>query len=299
MTTNLPPLAAIRAFEAAARHASFTRAADELGMTQAAVSYQIKVLEDRVGSALFLRHPRGVELTETGVRLSRQAGEALDLLRDAFAEAQGRTSETLVLSVIATFATNFLAQRLGRFQIDNPSLALRVDLSQTLVDFAREDVDVAIRAGAGGWPDVETHLLLRGLFTPMLHPDLIEQAGGIDEPADLLKLPILEPSDPWWRTWFETAGVPASALKHLKQKPRLRFGSQVLEGNAAIAGQGVGILTPAFYSEAVAQGQLVQPFELTCDDGHAYWLVYPKSRRNAPKIRAFRDWILKEMEAFG
>ncbi len=294
MTASLPPLAAIRAFEAAARQASFTRAAAELGMTQAAVSYQIKVLEDRVGAALFLRHPRGVELTETGKRLSRQAGEALDLLRDAFAEAKGRISETLVLSVLPTFATNVLARRLGGFQIDNPGIALRVDLSQTLTDFAREDVDLAIRAGVGDWPGTESKLLLRGTFTPMLNPDLAQRYGGLERPEDLLKLPILEPSDPWWRLWFEAAGVPTDALK---EKPKLRFGSQVLGGNAAIAGQGVGILTPAFHRDAIDQGNLYQPFDLTCEDTYSYWLVYPKSRRNAPKIRAFRDWILREMES--
>jgi LysR family glycine cleavage system transcriptional activator len=296
MPTNLPPMAAIRAFEAAARRASFTRAAEELGMTQAAVSYQIKVLEDRVGAALFLRQPRGVALTDVGLRLSRQASEALDLLRDAFAEAKGQTEGTLVLSVVPTFATNILAQRLGRFQIDNPDIAVRVDISQSLVDFARENVDLAIRAGAGDWPGVASQLLLRGVFTPMLSPQLAARIGGVNEPSDLLKLPILEPADPWWSHWFEAAGVPAAKLK---RGPGLQTGSQVLEGNAAIAGQGVGILTPAFYRDDIDQGRLYQPFELTCDDGLAYWLVYPESRRNAPKIKAFRDWITGEMAKTG
>jgi len=294
MPAILPPLAAIRAFEAAARHGSFTRAGDELGMTQAAVSYQIRILEDRVGTALFLRHPRGVELTETGRRLSRRAGDALDLLREAFAEARGRSREILVISVVPTFATNLLAQRLSMFQDAHPSIAVRVDLNQALIDFTREEVDLAIRAGTGGWPGLENHLLLPGTFTPMLNPKLAETIGGVHRPSDLLGLPLLQPSDPWWRMWFEAAGLPT---EHLTTDSELRFGSQVLDVNAAIAGQGVGILTPAFCRDAVDQGLLFQPFDLTCEDTHGYWLVYPHNRRNAPKIRAFRDWIVGEMAA--
>ena len=293
MLSHLPPLAAIRAFEAAARHGSFTKAAEELGMTQAAVSYQIKILEERVGAPLFLRFARGVELTDVGRRLSRRASEALDLLRDAYADAKGQGEDTLVISAIPTFATNFLAQKLGCFQIDHPSIAVRVQVTQALTDFAAEDVDVAIRSGLeGAWPGLKSDLLLPAVFTPMLSPKLAETIGGVHTPADLLKLPIIEPSDPWWPQWFEAAGIPDAKLM---EQPSLQFGSQILEANAAIAGQGVGILTPTFYLDAINQGQLSQPFDLTCDDGQRYWLVYPESRRNAPKIRAFRDWVLGEV----
>lgn len=293
MRSPLPPLAATRAFEAAARHGSFTRAADELGMTQAAVSYQIKVLEDRVGMPLFLRNGRGVELTDAGKRFARRASESLDLLSDAFADAKGEGEETLVISAIPTFATNFLAQRLGCFQINHPSIAVRVEVTQAITDFTSEDVDVAIRSGLeGGWPGMKCDLLLPAVFTPMLSSKLAETIGGVHTPADLLKLPIIEPSCPWWPIWFEAAGIPDAKLM---ERPSLQFGSQILEANAAIAGQGVGILTQTFYQDAVAQGQLFQPFDLTCDDGQRYWLVYPKNRRNAPKIRSFRDWILDKV----
>ncbi|WP_282607346.1 LysR substrate-binding domain-containing protein [Pelagibius sp. Alg239-R121] len=292
MRSHLPPLAATRAFEAAARHGTFTKAAEELGMTQAAVSYQIKVLEERVGSPLFLRYARGVELTDVGRRFSRRASEALDLLRDAFADAKGQSDETLVISVIPTFATNILAQRLGRFQIDNPSIAMRVEVNQSLADFASEDLDLAIRSGRGEWPGLKCHELIRSTFTPMLSPALAEQAGGLREPSDLLQLPIIEPSDPWWQQWFAAAGISHAQIP---ARPGLKFGSQILEANAAIAGQGVGILTPALCRDALQRGQLVQPFDLICDDGYSYWLAYPENRRNAPKIRKFRDWILGEM----
>lgn len=295
MRSHLPPLAAIRVFEAAARRGSFTRAAEELGMTQAAVSYQIKILEERVGGALFLRNARGVDLTDIGARMSRHSTEALDLLRDAFADARHRTEETLVISVIPTFATNVLAQRLGQFQIANPSIAVRVEVSQTMIDFSRDDFDLSIRSGDGDWPGLACHLLMRALYTPMLSPDLADQAGGIRVPTDLLNLPIIEPSDPWWRHWFAVAGYPDIKLM---DGPNLQFGSQILEANAAIAGQGVGILTPSFYRDAVEHGQLYQPFETTCEDGKGYWLVYPESRRNSPKIRMFHSWLMAQMREY-
>ncbi len=284
----LPPLSALRVFESAARLGSFTRAAQELGMTQAAVSYQIKVLEERVGSALFIRHARGVDLSDVGLRLSPQTSEAFDLLRDAFSVAVGRAQETLVLSVVPSFATNVLAQRVGQFQFANPTISVRVDVSQTIVDFNRGDFDLAVRSGFGEWPGMKSHLLVPAVFTPMLSPDLIGEAGGVHRPADLLKYPIIGPSDPWWPHWFEAAGVPHVDLEG---RPDLQLGSQVLDANAAIAGQGIAILTPALYRDAIEQGRLYQPFDLTCDEGKAYWLVYPESRRNSAKIKLFRNWI--------
>src|SRR4051812_20084595 len=145
----LPPLAAIRVFEAAARHGSFTKAAAELGMTQAAVSYQIKVLEERVGAPLFLRRPRQVLLTDAGQRLAPAVTEAFALMRDAYAATRGAAEGVLCVSTLVTFASNWLAQHLGSFQIDHPSIAVRLDTSDCLVDFAREDIDVGIRSGRG------------------------------------------------------------------------------------------------------------------------------------------------------
>lgn len=293
--SHLPPLAAIRVFEAAARHRNFTTAAAELGMTQAAVSYQIKVLEERVGAALFLRQARGVELSEIGAHFAQKSTDALDILSDAFAKAKGRTEETLEISVIPTFATNFLAQRIGCFQIDNPSIAVRIEVNQSLSDFASDGFDLAIRSGRGDWPGLKSHLLVPVEFTPMLSPALAEKAGGIHQPADLLRMPIIEPSDPWWHQWFQAAGLSDA---NLATQPGLQFGSQVLEANAAIAGQGIGILTPAFYREEIAQKRLYQPFDLVCSDGQGYWLVYPENRRNLTKIRLFRNWLQGKVDEF-
>ena len=292
MNLQLPPLTAMRVFEAAARLSSFTKAAAELGMTQAAVSYQIKLLEERVGAPLFLRKPRQVVLTETGLRLAPKVSEAFGLLRDAYASARAGSDSALCISTMLTFASNWLARHIGSFQMRHPGIAVRLDTSSDLVDFARQDVDVAIRSGEGVWPGLVSHLLFRNEYTPMLTPRLAESIGGIREPADLLKLRILDPADAWWRRWFALANVPVDSLEG---RPDTSMGSQAYEANAALAGQGVAILTRAFFTTDLAEGRLIQPFDLMGYDGQGYWLVYPESRRNAPNIRAFRNWILAEL----
>ncbi len=292
---NLPPLAAVRAFDAAARHGTFTAAADELGMTQSAVSYQMKVLEERVGAPLFERYARGVGLTDIGRRFHQRAAAAFDILSDAYGEAKCSTAGTLSLSVIPTFATNFLAQNLGAFHLKQPEIAVRMEISEALTDFTKDNVDVAIRGGQGQWEGLACHLLIPTVFTPMLSPELVERVGGVNTPQDLLKLPILSKDDAWLRIWLAADGVdnaPAEA-----DIPR-SFGPQVVEAGAAISGHGVGMLTPAFFRNELERGQLVQPFETIGDDGSGYWLVYPESRRNAGKIRKFRSWIEQETRAF-
>jgi LysR family glycine cleavage system transcriptional activator len=292
MVSSLPPLSAIRVFESASRHASFTKAAEELGMTQAAVSYQIKMLEERVGAPLFLRMPRQVKLTELGERLAPSITEAFETMRTAFATLREDTEGVLSISVVATFAANWLVQRLGSFQMEHPLLAVRLDSNDRLVDFTQSEVDLAVRTGTGDWPGLISHELIKAQFTPMLSPKLAASIGGVHEPADLLRLPLIDAGDPWWRQWFEAAGVPDPQLQGHAQN---RLGTQLLEGRAAIAGLGVGILTPAFHTVEIGAGLLLQPFDLLHDDGRSYWLVYPESRRNVPKIRAFRAWILGEL----
>ncbi|MBZ9762585.1 transcriptional regulator GcvA [Mesorhizobium sp. CA8] len=288
----LPPLQAIRVFEAVARHLSFTKAAQELGMTQAAASYQIKLLEERIGAPLFLRRPRQIELTEPGQRLAPAVSEAFSILGQAYAAARGGADGLLCVTTVLTFASNWLAQHLGSFQLAHPAIAVRLDTSSRLTDFAREDVDLAIRSGGGKWPGLEAHKLLDADFTPMLSPKLAASIGGVKEPADLLRLPILDPGDIWWSQWFEAAGVTGHDLA---KRPGSSMGAQAYEANAAMAGHGVAILTRALFKNELADGRLIQPFDLVGDDGHAYWLVYPTARRNVPKIRAFRDWILAEI----
>lgn len=286
--SSLPPLTAIRAFEAVARHLSFTRAAQELGMTQAAVSYQIRILEERVGTPLFLRRPRQIALSETGARLAPDVGKAFDMLRDAFAQTSDRAEGMLSLTVVPTFASRWLAAHIGLFQLGNPDIAVRIDTEPGLVDFAGSNVDAAIRATHVLAPGLVGHKLLKVEFAPMLHPDLIAQYD-IRTPADLLRVPQLTPDDPWLSAWLQLVGVDVPALP----KAFVSLGTQYLEAAAAMAGRGVAMMTPPFYAEEVAAGRLAQPFPTVGWEGHYYYFCYPESRRNSPKIRAFRDWIVE------
>lgn len=292
MANALPPLAAIRVFEAAARLLSFTRAAEELGMTQAAVSYQIKVLEERVGGPLFVRKPRQVELTEAGRQLAPKVSEAFRLLSEAYLGVQGGAGNQLNITTTQTFASSWLSRRLGSFQLNNPALAVRLDTSLRLVDFTREDIDVGVRVGRGDYPGLARHFLFDGDFSAMLSPKLAESVGGIRQPADLLKLPLLGADDYWWDKWFAAAGVAYSTKT---ARPGTTLGAQTYEANAAMAGQGVALLTRHLYRQDLAEGRLIQPFDIVGTDDDAYWLVYAEYRRNVPKVRAFREWMLDEV----
>lgn len=292
--SDLPPLAALRVFEAAARLLSFTKAAEELGMTQAAVSYQIKVLEERVGSPLFLRRPRHVELTDVGARFSPRVSDAFERLRDAYRDARGESRSVLAVSSVATFASNWLAPRLGVFQLQHPHIAVRLDTDSRNRDFTREQVDVGIRGGFGVWPGLTAHKLMPITFAPMLSPRLLERVGPLREPADLLRLPIIDASDPWWPVWLESVGLPADGLA---ASPANELESQAISANAALAGHAVAMLTPAFFQDALSTGALVQPFSTLGRDGQHYWLVHAEARGKVPKIKAFRDWVLDQFPA--
>lgn len=289
---SLPPLPAIRVFEAAARHLSFTAAAGELGITQAAVSHQIKLLEGRLGAPLFLRRPRGIELTELGARLSRPSMQAFDLLREAFAE-ETRLAHTLTISTFASVAANWLAQRIGRFQLAHPELAVRLDTSDRITDFAREEVDAAIRHGSGDWPGLMAVPLFPMNYAPMLSPARLVEWGPLDRPEQIVPLPWLDNKDPVWWAWLAQAGV-AGAPCDCGTRPPL--GNQIHEARAAMAGEGVALLTPRFFRFELATGLLVQPFPMAVE-ADICWLVYPEARRNRPAIRQLRQFLLAEAAA--
>lgn len=288
---SIPPLAAIRAFEAVARHLSFTRAAAELGMTQAAVSYQIRLLEERLATPLFLRKPREITLTETGALFARPTIDAFDLLRETYSDPSADAVSTLSISTVPTFAGAWLSPRLGKFQMNQPNLAVRLETNDNIVDFGREDITVAIRAGDGNWPGMEAHFLMDIEYTPMLSPDLA-QKHVLDQPSDLLRLPLLDIVDPNWGVWFTQMGVPLPACQ---PRAGLTLSTDLHEARAALAGYGVALLTPRFFRFELATGGLIQPFPEVAKNGRAYWLVYPKGRRNRPAIRRFRAFLLDEI----
>ena len=212
-------------------------------------------------------------------------------MREAFSELGQSEGGTLIVNTMHTFASQWLAPRLGIFQLRHPEIAVRLETTQRLVDFAREEVDVVIRAGKGQWPGLAATKLLDVRFTPMLSPALAASIGGIKEPADILKLPLLDSDDPWWIRWLDAYGFSHDVLER-QTTPSMNL--QTFDAIAAMAGQGVTLLTPEYFQRELAEGRLIQPFDHIIDEGTGYWLAYPESRRNVPKIKAFRDWITAE-----
>jgi LysR family glycine cleavage system transcriptional activator len=190
-----------------------------------------------------------------------------------------------------TFAAQWLAPRLGIFQLMHPEIAVRLETTERLVDFTREEVDVVVRAGKGQWPGLMATKLIDVRFTPMLSPALAASIGGVKEPADILKLPLLDSKDPWWVIWLQANDLPLDILRE-QTAPSLNM--QILDAAAAMSGLGVTLLTPAYFQRELADGRLIQPFERVIDEGNGYWLAYPEGRRNVPRIKAFRDWIVAE-----
>ena len=288
---RLPPLAAVRVFEAAARHENFTAAANELGMTQAAVSYQIKLLEERLGAPLFRREKRRVVLTDAGRKAAPTITRAFDAIDSAFGAIRAEDEAVLTVSTSNTFANTWLAWRLGSFQMNHPEMAVRLLTSDALADFATDDVDIAIRAGLGGWDALHEELLVRIDFTPMCSPGFLRRYGPF-KPEDLPNVPQISLHDPWWPFWLREAGVD---VPEGPPRPGVRLDSQAHEGHAAMAGQGMAMLTPFFWRNDLAEGRLVRPFEQVSTRGYAYWLCFPEARRNVPKIRRFRERLLAEL----
>ena len=282
------PLSAIRVFEAAARLKSFTRAAEELNITQAAVSWQVKAIEQRLGQPLFSRLPREVALTASGERLARAATQAVTLLRTAVADITETGQGVLAITTLQSLANQWLAPRLGAFQLAHPKIAVRLETTGRLVDLTREEADVALRAGPGDWPGLTSHWLFPSEGTVLCTPELIRRYV-ITEPADLLRAPKVG-SEREWNAWLAAAGV-ATQVDH-DTGPRLVADQQTLEVASALGGHGAALASPILFAPDIAAGRLVRPFKTTIPFSKGYWLTYPTDRRRAPKIVAFRDWVL-------
>jgi LysR family glycine cleavage system transcriptional activator len=289
---HLPPMAAVRVFEAAARLGNFTRAGEELGMTQAAVSYQLKLLEARLGAPLFRRSGRGVVLTPLGERIAPLVTNAFDTLADAFAAVQRENDGVLTISTFNSLASNWLAARIGEFQIANPGIAVRLKIEEGIADLNAGDADVGIRGGARVAPGLAAHFLMRVPVAPLASPALLARYPAVREPGDVLRLPLLSPDDFWWQWWLKQAGgsLAGEAMRGI------RLDSQILEGNAAVAGQGVAMLNPTLWRTQLDAGHLVQVHPFVGLDRTVVRLVYPEYRHSVPKIRAFRQWLLREID---
>ncbi len=294
MSRRLPPLNALRAFEAAARHLSFTRAADELHVTQTAISHQIKALEERLGVRLFRRLPRGLLLTEEAQRYLPPVRDAFDRIAAATAQlAAGGASGRLTVSVLPSFAAKWLVPRLGRFRAAHPDLDLRISTSLQLVDFAREDVDVGIRMGRGSYPGLRVDRLFGESMAPVCSPELLHGPHPLRRPEDLRHQVLLHDEDhSGWQLWLELAGVEGVDAR---RGPIFTDSGMVVQ--AAAEGQGVALARHVLAAGDLAAGRLVQPFEVSLPHDLAYYLVSPEATAEQPKISLFRAWLLAEAES--
>lgn len=283
--TRVPiPLNALKAFEASARHLSFTRAANELCVTQAAVSHQIKALEARLGVELFRRSNRGLKLTDEGMTLAPtlfEAFGAIDRMLERF--ETGGAQEVLNVSAVGTFVVGALLERLPGFRAAHPQIDLRLLTNNNKVDLVGEGLDYAIRFGDGAWHGAEAELVCTAPLSPLCAPAL---AKTLREPSDLLRAPLLRSYRPQdWMAWFEAAGLP-----NVQVRGPL-FDSSLIMVQAAIRGEGVALAPHALFRREIDSGQIVQPFTIEAQiDG--YWLTRQKSRPATPGMRAFRAWLL-------
>jgi LysR family glycine cleavage system transcriptional activator len=294
MSTRLPPLNALRTFEAAARHLSFTTAAAELFVTQAAVSHQIKALEEHLGMPLFRRLNRRLILTDQGQLLLPSVRRAFDeLIAGVDRVRETCCSGTLTISTTPSIAAKWLAGRLGRFQALYPEFEIRLMATPRLVDFVREGADCGIRYGFGDWPGLRTERLFGASLIPVCSPRLLEGPHPLRRPEDLRHHKLLHALDDMddWRLWLRAAGV-----KDLDPQRGLKFDSVPLALQAAISGAGVAIGRGLMMAEDLAAGHLIEPFDLELPDACAYYFVAPETSADQPKIQAFRDWLYKEVD---
>ncbi|MBR0683357.1 transcriptional regulator GcvA [Roseomonas eburnea] len=291
MPRRLPPLNALKAFEAAARHESFTRAAEELCVTQGAVSHQVKALEAGLGLRLFDRGTQGLVITEAGRAYLEVVRDAFDRIAsgtERLLERQG--AGTLTVSTSPNFASKWLVHRLGRFAEAHPEIELRVSASLQHIDFAREDVDLAIRHGDGSWPTLHATRLCEEALFPVCSPALLRGRRPLRAPAGLHHHTLLHTNDRRdWSRWVEEAsakGVDAG------RGPVFNQASMTID--AAVDGQGVALARTALAAWDLLSGRLVQPFGPRLAVPYGYWIVGPRATSGLPKVIAFRDWLLRE-----
>ena len=290
MTARLPSLNGLRAFEAAARHLSFTLAAAELNVTQTAISHQIKRLEEELGIRLFIRQNRALALT----------GEARDYLpgvRAAFNDLRLATDrllrrdddKVLTVSTLASLAAKWLLPRLTDFQEAHPGIDVRITTSASFVDFQRDNVDAAIRYGRGQWPGLRADWLMADELFPVCSPALVKGDKPLRCPEDLKDHVLLHTNNSDdWRLWLTAAGLSA----RISRQPGITFDMTFMTVQAAIDGIGVAMGRTSYVQDDIAKGRLVVPFRIALPADAGFYLVSPDSRRDAPKLAAFRQWVV-------
>ncbi|MBX5159830.1 LysR family transcriptional regulator [Rhizobium sp. NZLR8] len=291
MVRQFLPLNGLRAFEASARHLSFTRAAIELCVTQAAVSQQVKGLETRLGVALFQRLPRGLKITAEGEALLPTVTASFDQMATTLDRIEaGQVRELLFLGVVGTFAVGWLLPRLSDFQRRHPFIDLRMSTNNNRVDPAAEGLDFAIRFGSGSWHGTEALRLFEAPLSPLCIPKLAEHLQSPEDLAGAVLLRSYRTDE--WSTWFQAAGVPPTAQVHAG----IVFDSSVGMMEAALQGLGVALAPPSMFTRHLSSGAIIQPFATAISLG-SYWLTRLQSRPVTAAMQAFSDWIGAQLSA--
>lgn len=288
MANRLPPLHDLAAFEAAARHGSFLKAADELALTQSAVSHRIKSLEEFLGVALFIRVNRNIALTSFGEHYLVDVRDVLERLGRATQALTGATRERLRISAAPALGARWLVGRLAGFQRAHPEIELTVSSSYDLEVIRRGDVDVGIRYGAADAPGLVIRPLLEETLFPVASPAYLASIGGLTCPADLARATLLRHPQLSWRTWFRAAGLE----RDLPTNGAL-YEDAMLMYEAAAAGQGIALALKTLFASYRAGGALIRPFELEAPD-RAYTIVCSPAAAQSQSVRQFCDWLVAE-----
>ncbi|MBO6519011.1 MAG: transcriptional regulator GcvA [Rhodospirillales bacterium] len=291
MNRRLPSLNAMRAFEAAARHLSFTKAAEELNVTQAAISHQVKALEDQIGILLFQRRNRQLILTDAGQTLLPDLIDAFDAMDAAVTRVKRRDqSGILTVATMDSLAATWLMPRLARFREDNPDIDIRLATSDISVDYERNGIDIGIRYGRGNWPGLIAEELMREDIFPVCAPELIEKGPGLKKPADLRHFPLIhDDMTEDWAMWLKAAG-----LTDIDPQRGTGFTHSNLVIQAAINGEGVALGRGLLVADSIAAGKLVAPFDLLLTAEYRYFVASTESNHDRPKVKVFRDWLFRE-----
>jgi LysR family glycine cleavage system transcriptional activator len=295
MPTRLPPLNALRAFEAAGRRKSMSAAADELAVTPAAISHQIKTLEEHFRFPLFHRNVRSIRLTDRGAALLPYLSEGIDLWKEGCRKLAVFDDEApLVISSAPVFAGKWLVRRLSEFSALHPDINVRLDGSLSVANFANDGVDAAIRFGTGPYPKLHADPLVNEDVTPVCSPSLQKGAHPLLAPEDLAHHTLIHVdwfaaagTQPDWAMWLKTAGV---SVMNGSKGPVVT--SDALAVDAAINAGGVALVSEFLVREDLDRGRLIKPFDLVLPSNHWYWFVCPKENLERPKVQAFRDWLI-------
>jgi LysR family glycine cleavage system transcriptional activator len=289
MTVQLPPLSALRAFEAAARLESFSRAGDEIHVTHGAVSHQIKALEGFLDVTLFVRQSRRVVLTSEGRYFADRVRSALNQISEAAASLKRQTRPNrLTISVLPSFASRWLMPRIGRFMALHPGLEVQVEATASLANFARDGIDVAVRFGRGPWPGVHAEWFMDDVYIMVCSPKL--NRGRLPKrPQDLARFPLLRTLREEWELWCKAAGIdlppPTGGVE---------FDDAAMMLHQVVEGHGISLARRSIAEGDIARGTLVQLFDVTIPSQHSYYLVWPEHTAPSEKILAFQDWLLQE-----